>query len=54
MVSNEEVVVVVTFMDGAGNVLYSQSFSSKRRVTADHRGAALRRPIFLSPAAIAA
>ena len=28
MVSNEEVVVVVTFMDGAGNVLYSQSFSS--------------------------
>ena len=23
-----EVVVVVTFMDGAGNVLYSQSFSS--------------------------
>ena len=28
MVSNEEVVVVVTFLDGAGNVLYSQSFSS--------------------------
>ena len=27
-VSNEEVVVVITYKDGAGNVLYTQSFSS--------------------------
>lgn len=27
-VSNEEVIVVLTFFDGAGNVLYTQSFSS--------------------------
>lgn len=27
-VSNEEVIVVLTFLDGAGNVLYTQSFSS--------------------------
>ena len=28
VVSNDEVVVVVTYLDGAGNVLYTQSFSS--------------------------
>ena len=29
VVSNTEVIVVVTYLDGAGNELYSQSFSSK-------------------------
>ena len=28
VVTNDEVIVVVTYMDGAGNELYSQSFSS--------------------------